>query len=131
MRLLLDTHIALWAITDDPRLAVAARALILEPANTLFVSAASVWEIAIKHALGQGRADAMPIGGKEARAYFAQAGFESLAISDTHAAALDALDPHHSDPFDRLLIAQAQVEPMHLITADRKLAAYGAMVQVV
>lgn len=115
MRLLLDTHIALWALTDSPRLGDRARRLILSPANRVTVSAASVWEIAIKHAPGRGD---MPISGQEAIGYFEQAGYELLPVMPVHAAAVEDLPAHHQDPFDRLLIAQALAEPLRLLTRD-------------
>ena len=128
MKLLLDTHIALWAIADSPRLPPQARAAITEPANILYVSAASVWEIAIKHGLGRER---MPVSGPEALHWFRAAGFEWLPVLPEHAAAVAALPPHHADPFDRLLVAQARHEPLRLLTHDQALAAYGELVWVV
>lgn len=121
MRLLLDTHIALWAITDNPKLPPRARELILAPENEIYVSAASVWEIAIKHALGR---HAIPISGEEARHYFAEAGYIALPISDQNAAATESLPPLHADPFDRILVAQALTEPLKLVTHDATVAGY-------
>lgn len=123
MNLLLDTHIALWAITDSPRLPEAARKLILSPENRLWVSTASVWEIAIKHALKRTH---MPLSGEQALAHFRQSGYELLSIKPEHAAAVDGLPALHHDPFDRILVAQAQVEPMRLLTHDAMVASYGA-----
>lgn len=125
MNLLLDTHIALWAITDDPRLSDAARELILAPEAIVWVSVASLWEIAIKHALGRGN---MPVSGGEARSYFREAGYRLLDIRAEHAVAVEQLPPLHADPFDRLLLAQAMVEPMRLLTHDRQMVAYGGTV---
>lgn len=122
MNLLLDTHIALWAITDAPALPARARALISEPANEVWVSAVSVWEIAIKHGLGRGD---MPISGIEALGYFDEAGYRMLPITPAHAAAVASLPPHHQDPFDRLLVAQARAEPLRLLTHDATVALYG------
>ena len=122
MRLLLDTHIALWALTDDPRLSADARALIEAPSNQVAVSAASVWEIAIKHALGRGD---MPISGTDALDWFCQAGYELLPVTPAQAAAVERLPDHHRDPFDRLLVAQASTEPMRLLTHDVLVALYG------
>lgn len=107
MRLLLDTHVALSAIAGDPRLPDHAAGLIADPQNTVVVSAASVWEIAIKHALNRGRATDMPVSGPEALAFFKAAGYDVLAISAEHAAAVQSLPDLHRDPFDRLLVAQA------------------------
>ena len=131
MRLLLDTHIALWAILGDRRLPKVARSLIEDGSNDVMVSAANVWEIAIKHALARGRPNDMPISGQDALSYFRQAGYGLLAVSVDHAAAVENLPPLHADPFDRLLVAQAHIEPMRLITRDAQLAGYGAMVEVV
>lgn len=125
MRLLLDTHVVLWALVDSPRLSAAARELIMDPANDVFFSAASIWEISIKHALT--RKD-MPVSGTEARSLCIEAGFRELPISAAHAAATEALPRLHADPFDRLLIAQSFVEPMRLLTHDRQLPPYGTLV---
>jgi PIN domain nuclease of toxin-antitoxin system len=122
--LLLDTHVALWALTDDPRLSRRARALIEDPANDVLVSAASVWEIAIKHALGRGD---MPISGDQALDWFRQAGYALLPIAPDHAAAVEHLPDHHRDPFDRLLVAQAIAEPLRLLTRDPLVLRYGDM----
>jgi PIN domain nuclease of toxin-antitoxin system len=122
---LLDTHIALWALTDDARLSARARALIEDPANQVAVSAASVWEIAIKHALGRGD---MPVSGGAALNWFRQAGYDLLPVTPGHAAAVETLPDHHRDPFDRLLIAQATFEPMCLITRDPLVALYGGAI---
>lgn len=128
MNLLLDTHVALWAIADSPRLSAAARTLIDAPRNTVWVSAVSVWEIAIKHSLGRGD---MPISGAEALAYFEQAGYRLLSIEPEHAAAVEGLAPHHADPFDRLLVAQALCEPLRLLTHDATVARYSDTITVV
>jgi PIN domain nuclease of toxin-antitoxin system len=121
LNLLLDTHIALWAITDSPKLPEKARELIQATKSTVWVSIASVWEIAIKHSLGRGD---MPISSQEALHYFQGAGYRLLAIEPEHVLAIEGLAPHHRDPFDRLLIAQALVEPMRLITHDALVALY-------
>jgi PIN domain nuclease of toxin-antitoxin system len=125
MNLLLDTHIALWAITDSPKLPAKARELITAPRNSVWVSAASVWEIAIKHSLSHG---GMPVSGEEALGYFREAGYHFLAVEPEHAAAVGQLPPHHTDPFDRLLVAQALSEPMRLLTHDTQVARYGDIV---
>ena len=128
MKQLLDTHIALLAIADDPRLSDLARSLIDDPENTVMVSAATVWEISIKHALARSN---MPISGEEALGYFRSAEFELLAITPIHAAAVETLPPLHGDPFDRILVAQALTEPLRLLTRDAQVAAYGGMVLIV
>lgn len=121
MKLLLDTHIALWAVSDDPRLSPKARELIAAPRNLIWVSAASIWEIAIKHGLGRGD---MPVSGAEALEYFRQSGYRMLPVSPEHAAAVEALPVHHQDPFDRLLVAQSLAEPLRLLTHDTTVARY-------
>jgi PIN domain nuclease of toxin-antitoxin system len=125
MRLLLDTHVALWAVAADSRLPAKARDLILDPDNMIHVSAASVWEIAIKHALARGGPNDMPVSGQEALGYFEAAGYVLLPISPRHAAGVEALPLLHADPFDRLLIAQALAEPLRLVTHDQAIARYG------
>lgn len=122
MNLLLDTHVALWAITDSPRLTQSARQLILNPRARVWVSVASLWEIAIKFALGRGD---MPISSQQALAYFQQSGYRILAVEAEHTSALEQLPPLHQDPFDRLLVAQAMTEPMQLLTHDAQLSGYG------
>ncbi|MBB5685060.1 type II toxin-antitoxin system VapC family toxin [Sphingobium boeckii] len=124
MRLMLDTHVALWAILDDPRLAKHAADMICHADNRIFISAATIWEIAIKHALARGHKDDMPVSAGNAVAYFGQAGFEMLPITADHAVAAGDLPALHADPFDRMLIAQAMAEPLRLITHDRQVAAY-------
>ena len=125
MRLQLDTHVALWAVVADPRLSANARDLILDPGNIIHVSAASVWEIAIKHSLARGGPNDMPLSGQAALGYFEAAGYVLLPISPGHAAGVEALPLLHSDPFDRLLIAQALAEPLRLVTHDQTIARYG------
>ncbi len=122
MRALLDTQVALWALTDSPRLSQKARDLILDPSNDIYFSAASIWEIAIKHRLA--RHD-MPVSGDEAARLCRCAGYIELPFTSIHAAATEALPLHHADPFDRMLVAQARSEPMRLVTHDRMLPRYG------
>lgn len=121
MNLLLDTHVALWAIAASPRLPKQAREMIQSPQSTVWVSAATVWEIAIKHGLGRGD---MPVSGEAALGYFRESGYRFLPVAPEHAAAVENLPPHHADPFDRILIAQALTEPMRLMTHDPMLARY-------
>lgn len=121
MNLLLDTHVALWAITDSPKLPQKARDLITSPKSTVWVSAASVWEIAIKRALGRGD---MPVSSQDAMRYFLESGYRFLPIEAEHAVAVEDLPTHHHDPFDRILVAQALVEPMRLMTHDPLVARY-------
>jgi PIN domain nuclease of toxin-antitoxin system len=121
LNLLLDTHVALWAITDSPKLPKKARDLIMSPKSTVWVSVANVWEIAIKHALGRGD---MPVSGKDAARYFQESGYRFLPVEAEHAVAVEELPAHHHDPFDRILVAQALVEPMRLMTHDPLVALY-------
>lgn len=128
MRLLLDTQIVLWALTGSNRLGAVASGLIADPANEVYVSSVSLWEIAIKHALGRGD---MPVSGTRAAELCARAGYRELPIAWRHAALVGALPPLHSDPFDRILVAQASAEPMRLLSRDATVASYGAMVMPV
>lgn len=128
MKVLLDTHVALWAIIDSPRLSETARELIQNSKNNIYFSAATIWEIAIKHRLA--RKD-MPVSGHDASEYFKEAGYIELPITAVHTAATEQLPLHHSDPFDRILVAQAITEPLRLLTHDRLLLQYGDMVQFV
>jgi len=121
LNLLLDTHVALWAITDSPKLSQKARDLIKSPKATVWVSVASVWEIAIKHSLARGD---MPVSGRDALGYFQDSGYRFLPIEAEHALAVEELPTHHQDPFDRILVAQALVEPMRLMTHDPLVALY-------
>ena len=122
MRLLLDTRIFLWAVAGSPRLKPAARRLI-ESAEQVYVSAASIWEIAIKAQLG--KIEAEPQALTDA---IAASGFLELGVRATHAAGVARLAAHHTDPFDRLLVAQALAEPLKLLTADAALVQYGDIV---
>ena len=117
-----DTHIALWAITDDPALPLEAKSLILDPGNIVFVSAANLWEITIKHAI---KPKLMPISGSRALLLFRGSGYWFLDISPWHATKVEELPPFHQDPFDRMLVAQAISEPLVLLTHDRQVARYG------
>lgn len=122
MRVLLDTHTFLWWITDDPRLSPRARKVISDGENTLFFSAASGWEMAIKVRLGRLRLpDALERFIPEQLALNA---IESLPVQMSHALRVYALPDYHRDPFDRLLIAQAQVEGLPILTGDTQIARY-------
>lgn len=122
MRLLLDTQIAVWLVTASHRLSRKALDVLAVPGVDARVSAVTVWEIAIKHALG--KASAPPFSGEDAIRHFTNAGMTLLDVTPEHAAAVGALPRLHDDPFDRLLVAQALTEPLRLVTADRQLAAY-------
>ncbi len=125
MRLLLDTHVFLWAVAGSPLLKAATRRLI-ESADEVYVSAASLWEVAIKARLGKIEADP-----DELVAAIELSGFIELPVRASHAAAVARLAMHHTDPFDRLLVAQAVAEPLKLVTADAVLARYSDLVVLV
>ena len=120
MNLLLDTHILLRAASGVD-LGDRLRRLLEDPANRLVFSAASIWEIAIKSGLGRPDFD-VPSG--VFRRGLLEAGYEELPVTGAHAAALQALPPLHRDPFDRILVAQALVESLTLVTADRMILTY-------
>jgi len=131
MRVLLDTHIGLWAVTDDPKLPARARELITEPTNDVFVSVGNLWEIAIKHALARGGVYDMPVSGQDALEYFRGAGYMLLDIVPAHAVAVEALPQLHTDPFDRMLVAQALTVPLRLLTHDPRVERYSDTVILV
>lgn len=121
MKLLLDTHILLWAAGQPKRLSTTARRLLNDKRHQLHFSAASIWEVAIKQSLGRDdfRADPGLL-----RRGLLENGYEEIPINGGHAVAVSALSPFHRDPFDRILIAQALVEGMLLVTADAQIAQY-------
>ncbi len=123
-RILLDTHLLLWAVAEPRKLPPAARKRIEEA--DVFVSAASIWEVSIKVALGTLAADPA-----ELLAEIEPAGFSLLSVTGEHAAAVARLPPVHADPFDRMLVAQAKTEPLLLLTNDAALADYGECVELV
>lgn len=124
MKLLLDTHVALWSLFDDPRLSRTARELILDPANEICVSAVTLWEIAIKHGLGRTGPNAMPISAAEAQALFVASGYVLIPITPEQTVLVGTLPPLHADPFDRLLVAQGMTGGFRLVTHDAALVAY-------
>ena len=125
MRILLDTNLVLWAMSGDEKLSELARKEI-DQAEIVYVSAASVWEIAIKANLGR-----LDIDLDEFLPKLDEAGFVELPVSWSHARAVRDLPGHHRDPFDRLLVAQALSEPLRLLTHDRLLERYGGVVVIV
>jgi PIN domain nuclease of toxin-antitoxin system len=125
VKLLLDTHAFLWFVTGDARLSRAARRALEAADNELILSAASVWEMAIKASLGR---LTLPGSVEEYVAEKVESGFGVLSVDWTHAAAVERLPPHHGDPFDRLLAAQALAEDLPLVTGDRVFGAYGVKV---
>ena len=128
MKLLLDSHLLLWAAGQNERLSAEARTLLDDPGNELVFSAASLWEITIKRGLG--RAD-FQVDPRLLRRGLLDNGYVELQISSQHAIAVDTLPPLHKDPFDRLLVAQAQVEGLLLLTHDREIAAYPGPIRLV
>lgn len=121
MKFLLDTHLLLWAAGETKRLPIAARKMLNDPANELLFSAASLWEVAIKGQLGR---DDFQVDARALRRGLLDNSYVELAISSEHAVAIDLLPPIHKDPFDRILIAQAFVEGITLLTADPLVARY-------
>ena len=118
LRLLLDTHVLVWALGNDPRLGPAARDAITDPNNDSYVSAATVWEIAIKRALGKLRAP------EDLSGRIERDGFIGLPVTLFHGEQAGALPPIHRDSFDRILIAQAQAEGLTIVTSDRTIPRY-------
>lgn len=119
LNLLLDTHALLWWLGDIPVLSREAQEAIADPLAKVCVSAASVWEIAIKKSLGKLRAP------ENLEQALSATGFHELPVSIAHAVEAGALPLHHSDPFDRMLVAQVKVEHLTLVTRDEKIARYG------
>jgi len=119
VNIFLDTHALLWWLADDPKLSAVARDVIGNPANQVFVSAVSGWEISIKQSLGKLNVDKATL-----LTEVEHNGFMRLPVSFQHGLAAGDLPSHHRDPFDRMLIAQAQCEGLHLISVDRCFAAY-------
>jgi len=128
VRLLLDTHILLWAAGDPGRLTPEARNLLDDPATELLFSTASIWEVVIKEALGRGDFYIEP---RQFRDGLMQHGYSELPIRSEHTLAVGLLPFIHKDPFDRMLIAQAQVENITLLTMDKKLSLYSGPIKVV
>jgi len=123
MKLLLDTHVVLWWLLDDRRLSRKARSMIESLDNRIAVSAASLWETAVKEARSKTslKAAAVLSGLKES-------GFDLMPITAEHAVQVSDLPPHHGDPFDRMLVAQARHEGCALVTRDRALSPYAALI---
>jgi PIN domain nuclease of toxin-antitoxin system len=119
VRLLLDTNVFLWWQWRDPALPAATKAAIEDRENDIWVSAATVWEISIKRRIGKLDFDGSPVTACN------DAGFELLGIMASHAEAAGDLPRHHGDPFDRMLIAQAQLEHLTIVTADPQFKLYG------
>jgi PIN domain nuclease of toxin-antitoxin system len=124
MRVILDTHLLLWALSSPSKLSKRARERI--DSSEIYASAASIWEISIKTALGKLNADPA-----EVLAAVEPAGFNHMPVLGAHAAKVVTLPPIHRDPFDRILVAQARTEPMILLTNDELLRGYGDIVEIV
>ena len=118
-RLLLDTHVLVWCLSDVPRLATAARTAVADPRNHVFVSAISAWEIAANAAKGRMKAP------ENLAAEVEDRGFAHLPLTFHHAEHAAQLPMHHRDPFDRFLIAQAQIEGLTIVTRDTRIPVYG------
>ncbi len=126
MNLLLDTHILIWALIDDPQLPDKAREMIMDPGNVVYYSTVSIWEVSIKHTL---HPEDLEFSGKELSGFCLDAGFLPLEIQDRHIFALETIErpenaPKHNDPFDRMLVAQAKAENMSFLTHDSLIPYY-------
>jgi PIN domain nuclease of toxin-antitoxin system len=128
VKLLLDTHLLLWAAGDSNRLSVAARALLDDPANEPYFSAASVWETAIKSSLGR---DDFEVDPRVLRRELLDNGYSELAVTSEHAVTIAQLPALHEDPFDRILVAQSLVEGITLLTSDALVAQYPGSIRKV
>ena len=128
MRLLLDTHVLLWTIAESRRLSSTARALIGEPDNALTFSSVSLWEVAIKAERGR---DDFRIDVSSLRRSLFDNEYAELSMTGAHAVALGSLPPIHRDPFDRMLVAQAMIEGMTLVTSDPAVAKYRGPIRLV
>ena len=128
MKLLLDTHLLLWAAGEPKKLSTKARRLIADTDNELMFSAASIWEVVIKRGLGR---DDFQVDARLFRRGLLDHGYVELPIFSAHAVGVEALPPIHKDPFDRLLVAQSQVEGIVLLTTDATVARYGGSVRLV
>ena len=122
MNLLLDTHVLLWAASEPQRLSAKARTLLLDPANQLVFSAASLWEISIKSSLDRTN---FKVDARRLWRMLLVNGYRELPITSEHTVAVNELPALHKDPFDRILVAQARVEGLLLLTSDKIVAKYG------
>jgi PIN domain nuclease of toxin-antitoxin system len=120
VKLLIDTNVIIWWMADDPALGRRARALLSDPSSIIFASLVSIWEITMKWRVGK-----LPAPGSTHAEFLTDEGATLLDITTAHFDALEALPQHHKDPFDHLLIAQAQVEGARILTSDREMTQYG------
>lgn len=123
MKLLLDSHAFLWWLAEDPKLSAGARQAVADPSATVHVSAATVWELAIKAALGK-----LELDGADLVVEIEENDFVELPMTARHAHAAATLPRHHDDPFDRMLIAQARIEGLTIVTRDPAFRAYGVAI---
>jgi len=128
VRYLLDTQIVIWAMVGSARLSARARSILENPENQFCVSAASIWETAIKHAV---KPDAIPVSSEQVSCFCRESGIDELPIRFAHAQRVSLLPVCHNDPFDRMLVAQAQEEGIRLLSHDGKLPPYGDVVEYV
>ena len=128
MKVLLDTHVLLWATGQPEKLSRKARGLLADPDNALIFSAVSLWEIVIKQGIGR---DDFRVDARQLRRGLLDNGYSELAVTSAHALALDDLPPLHRDPFDRMLLAQSRVEGITLLTADATVLRYPGPIQKV
>jgi len=126
MRLLLDTHILLWWLCDDKKLTKEIESHITNNENDVYISTVSTWEVAIKKSIGRLTIDLL-----EFEDAIGKSGMSILPITMPHTLAVATLPMHHSDPFDRLLVAQSAVEPLRLLTHDETVGLYGAHIMVI
>ena len=122
MKLLLDTHVLLWAAGEPDKLSENTRFLLLDESNDLFFSSASIWEIVIKRGLGR---DDFRVDPLRLRKMLVMNGYTEISVASDHALAVDGLPLLHKDPFDRILLAQARTEGFSLVTSDAQLTKYG------
>jgi PIN domain nuclease of toxin-antitoxin system len=128
MRLLVDTHVLLWAAAEPGRLSASTRERLESPDNEVLFSAASIWELAIKLQIGRLK---LPVAAEEIVEAALRMGFDELPVTALHAAAVGRLPLLHRDPFDRILVTQAIHEPARFLTVDRTLATYSVLVEVI
>jgi len=126
VKYLLDTQIVIWAMVGSPRLSDPARAILENVENQFFVSAASIWETAIKHSL---KPEEIPVSPEQMIRFCRESGIVELPIRFCHSQRISSLPMHHNDPFDRMLVVQAQEEGLRLLSHDGKLPPYGDVVE--